>query len=166
MTTPQDWFTYPTGKIPPGQYCDCCGRYNARHITCTAMVINELQQVLMTKRARDPQAGWWCMPGGYVDWDETVEECVVRELQEEVGLTVQPSQCQLLGVFSDPKRDLDGRQNIDCCFVIKVGSVQISPNTEEVVEWQWFDVHALPENLAFDHGKMIERVKKTPLSRR
>ena len=43
-------------------------------------------EVLLIQRKHDPYAGIWALPGGYVDMDETVEEAIVRELEEETGL--------------------------------------------------------------------------------
>ncbi len=157
MTTPTDWYSYPTGKIAKGAYCDSCGRYNARHVTCTALAVNQQGQVMLTKRKRDPQAGWWCMPGGYIEWDETIAECAVRELAEEVGINVTADKAALLDVFSSPSRDLDGRQNVDCCLIVPVSDVELVLNEEEVAEAKWFSVDELPEEIAFDHRQMIIR---------
>lgn len=147
------WVAHPTGKIPKGAFCECCGRYNARHITVTAIPVTQ-GKVLMTRRGRDPQQGFWCFPGGYVEWEETVEEAALRELDEETKLTA--TGIGLLGVYSDPHRDLDGRQNIDCAFVVQVEAEKEIELNDEVVEATWFDWNDLPKNIAFDHRQMFE----------
>lgn len=153
--TPTDWFNHPTGKISKGEFCSHCGRYNARNSTATILVINSHNQVLLIKRKRDPQAGWWAMPGGYLDWNETLADCAKRELKEETGLTVNT--VELVGLYDALDRDKDGRQNIDHCYVGKV----IEPFTlikhpDEVEAAVWFDFNQLPDNIAFDHRQMIE----------
>ena len=111
----QDWEKYPTGAIKKGSWCPVCKRYNVRNCVNDIMVVKD-GKVLLIKRKRNPQKGWWALIGGYLDWDETLEESVSRELKEEIGLSV--NSIKFLGVYSDTGRDLDGRQNIGHCFVV------------------------------------------------
>jgi ADP-ribose pyrophosphatase YjhB (NUDIX family) len=85
----------------------------------------------MIKRGQEPMKGWWAIPAGYLDWDESMEECAIRELKEETGL--EGSIERLLGVYSERFRA-----------------------SEEVEEIEWFGLDELPERVAFDHRKMIE----------
>jgi ADP-ribose pyrophosphatase YjhB (NUDIX family) len=157
--TYEDWRDHPKGKIHPGAYCTVCGRFNSRNSTITNLAINNKKQVLLIKRAQDPQKGWWAGVGGYVDWDETLEQCALRELKEEVGISVDHA--DLFKVYDAINRDLDGRQNIDHCFIVAVGTKNADIDTNEVSEYKWFDLDNLPENIAFDHRQMIEDYKKT-----
>ena len=151
MSRNDDWVKFPVGKIGQGEWCEGCARYNTRNVTCSALAVKE-GKVLLVLRANDPQKGFWAMPGGYLDWGETVEECALRELNEETGY--EGGKASLLGVYSSPKRDLDGRQNVDCCFVIEVGEL-VGKADDEVVEAAWFEFDELPEKIAFDHKEMI-----------
>jgi len=147
------FITYPTGKIPKNAFCTCCSRLNLRHSTVEAIIPNEKNQILLVKRASAPQVGWWALPGGYVDWNETLEHAVRREVQEETGL--QPVSAEFFKIFDDLDRDLDGRQNIGHCFIVQCrGTLQ--RQKEEVEELRWFSLNDLPKNIAFDHGKMIQ----------
>ena len=59
----------------------------------------------------DPEyVGKWCLPCGYVDFDETIEEAAIREVFEETGLKLKSDWMTLLSINSDPKSDK--RQNI------------------------------------------------------
>jgi 8-oxo-dGTP diphosphatase len=147
-----EFVKYPTGKINKGEWCDSCKRFNTRNVTCTVIGIKE-GKLLLVKRAHDPMAGFWAMPGGYLSWDETVEECAVREYKEESGFSVV--NLKLLGIYSSPKRDADGRQNVDCCFVGEVVGVG-GKHDLEVEEIRWFDLNEIPDKMAFDHGKMVK----------
>ena len=156
MSNHDEWVKYPTGKISKGAWCDSCKRYNVRNSTADVMAVRD-GKILMIQRGQDPQMGCWALPAGYVGGDETLEQAAARELKEEVGLVADS--LELLGVYSDPKRDLDGRQNIAHVFVAKV-SGDVARNEEEVGKIQWFDLDKLPEKIAFDHRKMIEDCKR------
>ena len=147
----QIWLDNPTGKIKKGQLCECCARYNSRNTCVHAIVIRE-DKLLLIKRGENPMKGWWALPAGYVDWDETLEECCLRELEEETSIKGEIK--ELLGVYSDPKRDEDGRQNLGIAYLVegKVGDVQAG---DDAVEIGWFDLESLPEKIAFDHRAMI-----------
>ena len=151
MSIHQQFVKYPTGKIEKGQWCDCCARFNTRNITCSGIsVINH--QILMILRRQNPQKGWWALPGGYLDWDETIEACIVREFTEETGYQAKPN--RLLGIYSRPDRDPDGRQNVDCCFELKLSRQTHQPD-HEVAQLKFFPLNQLPEKIAFDHRQMI-----------
>ena len=165
----EEFVKYPTGSIGKDAWCDGCKSYNNRRVTCTVVGVrgspstdstSSLQassgQVLMVKRALDPEKGKWALPGGYLFFDETVEECAGREFEEETGIKVR--NLVLMGVYSNPKRDADGRQNVDCCFVGEVGE-KIGESDHEVDEVKWFGLDELPKKIAFDHKKMIEDYK-------
>ena len=62
--------------------------------------------------------GDWACTCGYLDWDETAEDGVVRELYEELGIKVPISQVNLWKVVTDPKRD--ARQNVILRFIIPI----------------------------------------------
>jgi len=74
------------------------GKNGRIRLGCSATIFNESREkVLLTKRTDN---GLWCLPGGGVDPGESVEETVIREVQEETGLTVRV--LRLIGVYSDP----------------------------------------------------------------
>jgi len=74
------------------------GKEGRIRLGCSAVIFNELREkVLLTKRTDN---GLWCLPGGGVDPGESVEETIIREVQEETGLTVRV--LRLIGVYSDP----------------------------------------------------------------
>ena len=59
--------------------------------------------VLLIQRGNEPWKGAWALPGGFVDYGENPTDAVLRELQEETGLTGQI--VRLLDAKGDPNRD-------------------------------------------------------------
>jgi 8-oxo-dGTP diphosphatase len=54
-----------------------------------AVVVHE-GRVVLIRRGKEPLRGRWLVPGGTVEWGETLQEALVREVREETGLTVRP----------------------------------------------------------------------------
>ena len=65
--------------------------------------------VLLVERGREPYKGCWAFPGGFLQMDETAEECALRELKEETGFDAVVELLEQLGCFSDVNRDPRGR---------------------------------------------------------
>lgn len=158
MTQQTDWLKYPTGKIAKGAWCNTCARYNGRYSTSDVIAIKD-NKILLTLRSLEPLKGFWCLPGGYLDWNETVAGCAQREFREETGHQI--TNLKLFKVYSNPERDPDGRQNISHCFTGDVGDKE-GEFDQEVLEIRWFDLNDLPEKMAFDHRQMIEDYTKCP----
>lgn len=110
-------------------------------------------EILLIRRKKDPFAGRWAIPGGFLEPDERIREGALRELREETGLEVGGNGVVSLGVYDDPKRDPRER-------VISMAHVALWPETpalagsDDAREAAWFDPKGLPE-LAFDHPTII-----------
>jgi len=113
-------------------------------------VLLERGSVLLIKRKNFPFQGLWALPGGFVDYGETVEVAVVREVFEETGLKFRIK--KLVGVYSDPKRDPRGH-TIGIAFLCKKTG-GILKGGDDAREAKYFNVRKLPK-LAFDHRKII-----------
>lgn len=128
----------------------------SRDVVTDALIVKD-GKVLMIKRVQDPFSGYWSLIGGYVDWNEIVEQSVVREVKEEIGVKAKIK--KFLGFYSDPTRD--EKQNVLLVFELILLSENFKLQKEEVSEARWFDLDSLPENIAFNHRKIIEDYKKT-----
>ncbi|MCK4483187.1 MAG: NUDIX hydrolase, partial [Candidatus Thorarchaeota archaeon] len=67
------------------------------------VVVVEDSKILLVKRGQPPHQGEWALPGGFVEYGETLEVAAKREVQEETGIAIDLS--AILGVYSDPERD-------------------------------------------------------------
>lgn len=156
------WLKYPTGRLPKGSFCDTCARFTNRNTTCTVIVLSK-NKVLFIKRDHEPMKGAWALPGGYLTWDETVEQTAARELKEETGLTA--GKLHLVGIRSDLSAG-DERQNIDLYFYTCEVSGELMVQAGEVAEIQWFDPQHLPSQIAFNHEfllqQFLERIAVAP----
>ncbi len=108
-------------------------------------------KLVAVKRRYYPHQGQFCLPGGIVEYGETVQEAVVRESREETGLDTRPD--FLVGVYSDPQRDPRGHI-ISLAFALEVvGGELVSGSDAAGVSL--LDLDSLPE-MGFDHNRIVE----------
>ena len=114
------------------------------------------KRILLIKRSNYTTEfpGFWGLPGGRANSNETSEEAVAREVKEELGLNFKPSKLFAKGKHKD--RDLYRYLgNWD-------GEVKIQE--EEIVDWGWFSYNeAIKLKLAFDYEKIIEKLHQKEL---
>lgn len=119
-----------------------------RPFACDAVLI-EGGKILLIRRAAEPFKGMWAVPGGRIEDDETAEECLVREMEEETGLKVEP--VRLTGIYSDPKRD--PRLVIAAAYLVKrVGGKEKAG--DDAGETRWFGLDKMPP-LCADHERIV-----------
>lgn len=110
---------------------------------------DRFQGIVLIERLNAPQG--LALPGGFVDIGETVEQAVIREMKEEISLDVTIE--SLLGVYSDPKRDLRFH-TVSIVYVCK--AYGIPKGDDDAKEAFVYPVDDIPiEKLVFDHGKII-----------
>ena len=109
-------------------------------------------KILLIQRKHDPFAGFFALPGGFVEMDESLDHAAKRELAEETGLDGVP--LTQLGAYGDVGRDPRGR----VISVVFWGKLAAPPDglraDSDAAALGWFPLAALPP-LAFDHNKII-----------
>ena len=114
-------------------------------------VREDIQQILLTKRAVDPFSKRWALPGGHIEERERAADAVIREVKEETGLAFTPH----FFMYND---EIFPERNFHAVVVVFVGSATGAVKTSdgEVSEWRWFALsEALEMDLAFNHREII-----------
>lgn len=127
-----------------------------------AVLVEQDGKVLLTRRAGDPQKGFWVPPGGFVDYDEDPRQAAIRECLEETGLNVEL--LDLINVVSSvthPEFQLGGASMV-IFFRAKIigGTLQANDDAEAV---GWFGPDELPE-IAFEATRIVLKWWATQIS--
>jgi len=113
-------------------------------------------RVLLIRRKKDPFAGAWALPGGFVDANEPLAAAAARELKEETG--VDDVDLEQLAAFGDPGRDPRG-WTVSVAFLARVPADTTAAAGDDAVAVGWHRLDGLPEELASDHEKVLERAR-------
>jgi len=128
-------------------------KYPRPAVTADCVVITKEGQpkVLLIQRGFDPYKGCWAFPGGFMNMDETTEECAFRELMEETGLKVE--ELHQIGAYSKVDRDPRGR-TITVAYLAIIDSPLEVKGQDDAERAEWFPIDKLPK-LAFDHEEIM-----------
>ncbi len=156
------------------KFCPCCGAENSelgsvpfrcKHCgfanffgpvaAVGGLISNQVGELLLVRRARDPGKGKWGLPGGFVDRNETIESALAREIEEETRLVVteieylmsHPNTYLYHGVAA-PVIDL-----FYACSVSEVEALELAPDELEHFEWARPTANHL-ENMAFHSNRV------------
>lgn len=131
--------------------CPACGNVVKQYKNPfpTVDIIIEIDSGIVLIERKNPPFGW-ALPGGFVDYGESLESAAIREAKEETSLEI--SELLLLGCYSDPLRD-DRMHTISTVF-IATGS-GIPQAADDAASLKVFPIDKLPASLCFDHGKIL-----------
>ena len=129
-------------------------KYPRPAVTADCVVITKEAEpkALLIQRGADPYKGCWAFPGGFMNMDETTEQCAIRELEEETGLKV--STVRQIGAYSKVDRDPRGR-TITVAYLAIIDKPAQVTGQDDAAKAEWFPLSAFPE-LAFDHADIME----------
>jgi 8-oxo-dGTP diphosphatase len=110
----------------------------------TGVLVEQDGKVLLVRRAVDPKQGWWCIPSGFMEYDEAPQEAAIRECKEETGLDV----C-LIGLLDVYHYRSDFRgSGILIVYQAEVVGGELQPG-DDASEARFFGPAELPQEIAF-----------------
>lgn len=107
-------------------------------------------KVLLIQRGIEPYKDKWAFPGGFMQIDETVEECAKRELEEETGL--KTTSVEQFYTSSDVNRD--PRERVITVAHYALVRLEEVKGGDDAMSAQWFAMNEIP-SLAFDHDRIL-----------
>lgn len=129
-------------------------------VTADSLIFRECKkgyELLLIQRGRPPFQGMWALPGGFLDMDETLEECALRELKEETGL--QGIELHQFKAYSAIDRD-PRQRTIGIAFIGIADPAAKANAGDDAADAEWFELDKLPD-LAFDHTQIVSEAIMT-----
>jgi 8-oxo-dGTP diphosphatase len=114
------------------------------------VVFDRAGRLLLIRRKNPPFEGQYALPGGFVEYGETVEQAAARELLEEANILA--TKLSLIGVYSDPRRDPRGHV-ISIAYLATAGQYEAKA-ASDASEAMFID-DGRDNLLAFDHGRIV-----------
>lgn len=133
--------------------CPVCGYIFYRNpAPASGVIITQNNKILLVKRKYDPFKGDWCLPAGFIEYDESPENCAIRETKEEVNLDIKIK--KLFNVYSGSD---DPRTNaVLVVYLVEIIGGELKPG-DDAIEAQFFERDNIPPNIAFRaHRQVIQ----------
>ena len=131
--------------------CPSCGSNVKQYrnpVPTVDIIIESDCGIVLIERRNEPLG--WALPGGFVDYGESLESAAVREAREETSLEV--SDLRLLGCYSDPSRD-DRMHTISTVYIAKGHGIPHA--ADDALNAAIFRLDSLPGKLCFDHARIL-----------
>lgn len=129
--------------------CETCGLVYFQNVAAAAGAVIEAEgNLLLVQRAKDPDCGKLDLPGGFVDPGESLEQALVRELQEELGLTLTVNNCGTY--FCSAVNEYFYRgilyHSLDMFFLIRLKQQPKIVAADDVGDYRW----VTPDEISLD----------------
>ncbi len=127
--------------------------YKIPSLTTDIFIFDDDFNFILIKRKNEPYKGYWALPGGFVEYGESVETAAIREAKEETSIDVELK--DLVNVYSKPNRD-PRRHTVTVAFTAK-GDIASRKADSDASDIDIFSPNELDElNIAFDHKEIIK----------
>ena len=132
--------------------------YKIPSLTTDIFIFDENFNFILIKRKNDPYKGYWALPGGFVEYGESVETAAIREAKEETNIDVKLK--DLVNIYSKPGRDPRGH-TVTVVFTA-AGDMSVKKADSDAMDITIFSPEKLDEiDIAFDHREIIKDCLKT-----
>ncbi len=127
--------------------------YKNPSLTADIFIFDEDFNFILIKRLNDPYKDCWALPGGFVEYGESVEDAAIREAKEETSIDVEL--LDLVNVYSKPGRD-PRRHTVTVAYTAKGDFSQrmAESDAKDIDVFSYEDIDNI--EIAFDHRKIIE----------
>jgi 8-oxo-dGTP diphosphatase len=126
--------------------------YYHNPVPAAGVVIEKDSKILLVKRKYEPYMGDWCLPAGFMEYDESPENCAVREAKEELNVDVELD--GLFGVYSG--KDDPRTHAVLVMYWAKVKGGKLKPG-DDAEQIEFFGKDEVPQNIAFlAHRQIIK----------
>ena len=135
-------------------YCQRCDsiHYENPLPAVAVLVLDQKNRLLLIKRSVEPARGKWCLPGGFIEIDESIEEAVLRELEEETGLRGEVE--GLVDFFSQRSQRYGAILIFGYKVILLGGELKAGDDAQEAC---FFDLDDLPPIAFLSHQRLIEK---------
>ena len=117
------------------------------------IIIEKDNEIVLIRHKNDWFKDKLGMPGGHVEYGETVEHAAIREAKEETSLDVKLK--EILGIYSDPKRDERGHK-VTTVFIAEYVKGKLKGG-DDASDANWYDANNLPfGQMAGDHPQILK----------
>ena len=136
------------------QFCTSCNTpiYDNPVPAACVVLVDEREHLLLVKRNVAPKQGMWCLPGGFIEVDETPEAAALRELKEETGLCGRIH--SLIGITTSPGSLYSAILMVGFLVTHFSGAAVAGDDASAVA---FFDRHRLPQ-IAFESHQAFIRI--------
>lgn len=129
-------------------------------VGCGAAIRNDVGELLLIQRLREPEAGAWGLPGGKIDFGERAETAAIREVSEELGIKISISGLACMSEIIDQG---DGQHWVSPVFHARI--IDGEPSLQEPEKhggWAWFNLSDLPDYITTPTRNFLASLSEEP----
>lgn len=127
-------------------------------VGCGAFIVNSHNELLLQQRNKEPEKGYWSIPGGKVEMFETLEEAIKRETKEETGVDIEV--IVELGICNHIIRN-ENSHWVSPSYLCKI--IKGEPKIMEPIkhtDMKWFPIDNMPENITITTQNALQNYRK------
>lgn len=127
-------------------------------IGCETYIIKN-DKILLGRRGNVHGKGTWALPGGHLEHLERADSGFVRELQEEMGLNIDPASIKLIALTDDLQPEA-GVHYVHITFAVDIEDQELRLlEPEACEEWRWFLLDEMPDDIFPPHAKIFKTLE-------